>query len=76
MDSATRYLWLFPLHHKTAEAVAAAFFDEAISSVSVLSAIFTDRGGEFTGGHGVSIQGGGYHPPVYLFLPPANGHEV
>jgi len=45
-DSATRYLWLLPIRHKTAEAVAATLFDEVILRVS---AILTDRGGEFLG---------------------------
>jgi len=50
MDSATRYLWLLPIRHKTAEAVAATtLFDEVISRVSVPSTILTDLGGEFTG---------------------------
>jgi len=48
IDSATRYLWLLPIRHKTAEHVAATLFDEVISRVSVLSAILTDQGGEFT----------------------------
>jgi len=47
VDSATHYLWLLPLRHKTAEAVAAALFDEIIYRVSVLSTILTDPGGEF-----------------------------
>jgi len=45
----TRYLWLLPIRHKTAEYVAATLFDEFISRVSVLSAILTDQGGEFMG---------------------------
>jgi len=49
VDSATRYLWLLPIRHKTAEVVAATLFDEVISRVSVPSAILTDRGGEFLG---------------------------
>jgi len=49
IDSATRYLWLLPIRHKTAECVAATLFDEVISRVSVPSAILTDQGGEFTG---------------------------
>jgi len=49
IDSATRYLWLLPIRHKTAETVAATLFDEVISRVSVPSAILTDRGGEFMG---------------------------
>jgi len=47
MDSVTRYLWLLPFHHKTAEALAAALFDEVISRVSVPSAILANRGGKF-----------------------------
>ena len=47
MVSATRYLWLLSLHHKTAEAVAAALFDEVISRVSVPSVILIDRCGGF-----------------------------
>jgi len=39
VDSATCYLWLLSLHHKTTEAVAAALFDEVISRVSVPSTI-------------------------------------
>jgi len=39
VDSATCYLWLLPLHDKTAEAVAAALFDEVTSRVSVPSAM-------------------------------------
>jgi len=38
-----------PQHHKTAEAVAAALFDEVISRVFMPSAILTERGGEFMG---------------------------
>ena len=38
VDSATRYLWLLPIRHKTAEVVAATLFDEVISRVSVDSA--------------------------------------
>jgi len=34
VDSAMHYLWLLPLHHKTAEARAAALFDEVTSRVS------------------------------------------
>jgi len=49
VDSATRYLWLLPIRHKTAECIAATLFDEVISRVSVPSAILTDRGGEFLG---------------------------
>jgi len=44
VDSATRYLWLLPIRHKTAEVVAATLFDEVILRVSVPSAILTDRG--------------------------------
>ena len=42
VDSATRCMWLLPLCHKTAEAVATALFDEVLSRVSVASAILTD----------------------------------
>jgi len=49
VDSPTRYLWLLPICHKTAECVAATLFDEVISRVSVPSAILTDRGVEFLG---------------------------
>jgi len=49
VDAATRYLWLLPIRHKTAECVAATLFDEVISRVSVLSSVLTDRGGEFIG---------------------------
>jgi len=49
VDSATRYLWLLPIRHKTAECVAATLFDEVISRISVPSSILTDQGGEFTG---------------------------
>jgi len=49
VDSATRYLWLLPMHHKTTECVAATLVDEVISRVSVPSSIVTDQGGEFTG---------------------------
>jgi len=49
VDAATRYLWLLPIRHKTAECVAAMLFDEVISRVSVPSSILTDQGGEFTG---------------------------
>ena len=49
VDSATGYLWLLPIRHKTAEVVAAVLFDEIISRVSVPSAILTDSGGEFMG---------------------------
>jgi len=47
IDSATRYLWLLPIRHKTAECVAATLFDEVISRVSVPSTILTDQGSEF-----------------------------
>jgi len=49
VNSATRYLWLLPIRHKTAECVAATLFDEVFSHVSAPSAILTDRGGEFLG---------------------------
>ena len=49
VDAATRYLWLLPIRHKTAECVAATLFDEVISCVSVPSSILADQGGEFTG---------------------------
>jgi len=49
VDSATHYLWLLPIRHKTADIVATTLFDEIISRVSVPSAILTDRGGEFLG---------------------------
>jgi len=44
IDSATRYLWLLPIRHKTAECVAATLFEEVISRVSVPSAILTAQG--------------------------------
>ena len=54
VDSATRYLWLLPLRHKTADAVATALYDDVITRVSVPlailpSAILTDQGGELMG---------------------------
>ena len=49
VDSATHYLWLLPIRHRTAECIAATLFDEVISHVSVPSSILTDQGGEFTG---------------------------
>jgi len=49
VDSATRYLWLLPIRHKTAACVATTLFDEVISRVSIPSAILTDRAGEFLG---------------------------
>jgi len=49
IDSATRYLWLLPICHKTAECVAATLFDDVISRMYVPSAIMTDQGGEFMG---------------------------
>jgi len=49
IHSATHYLCLLPIRHKTAECVAVTLFDEVISRVSVPSAILTDQGGEFTG---------------------------
>jgi len=49
VDSATRYLWLLPLRHKTAGEVAAALCEEVTMRISVPSAILTDQGGEFTG---------------------------
>jgi len=49
IDSATRYLWLLLIRHKTAESVAATLFDEVISRVSVPSAILMDQGGKFMG---------------------------
>jgi len=48
IDSPTRYLWLLHIRHKTAQCVAATLFDEAISRVSVPSAILMDQGCEFT----------------------------
>ena len=48
VDSATRYLWLIPLRRKTADAVAAAIFEQVISKTTVPSALITDRGKEFT----------------------------
>jgi len=36
IDSATCYVWLLPICHKTAECVATTLFDEVISRVSVL----------------------------------------
>jgi len=48
-DSATHYLWLLSLRHKTADSVVATLFDKVISRVSVPSAILTDRGGKFMG---------------------------
>jgi len=47
VDSATHYLWLLPIRHKTAECVAATLFDEIISRVFVPSTILTDQGTEF-----------------------------
>jgi len=47
VDSATHYLWLLPIRHKTVETVAAMLFDEIISRVSVTSGILTDRRREF-----------------------------
>jgi len=49
VDSTTHYLWLLPIHHRTSQILAATLFDEVISRVSVLSALLTDRGGEFMG---------------------------
>jgi len=49
IDSATCYLWLLPLRNKTAESVAATLFGEVIFRMSILSAILTDKGGEFMG---------------------------
>jgi len=49
VDLATRYLWLLPIRHKTADVVAATLFGKIISRVSVPSAILTDRRGEFLG---------------------------
>jgi len=49
VDSATRYLWLRLLRHKTADAVAVALYEDIITRVSVPSAILTDQGREFTG---------------------------
>ena len=60
-------LWLLPLHHKTAEAVAATFFDRVISRVSILSAILMDQGGEFMG----KVM-----ECLYLCLPSTDGCEV
>jgi len=48
IDSATRYLWLIPLRNKTAETVANALYEDVIARTSVLSAILTDLGTEFT----------------------------
>ena len=49
IDSATCYLWLLSIRHKTAESVAVTLFGEVISRVSIPSAILTDQGGEFMG---------------------------
>ena len=49
VDSATRYLWLLPLRHKTADEVANALCEGVIMKVSVPLAILTDQGKEFTG---------------------------
>ena len=49
VDSATPYLQLLHIRHKTVEAVAATLSDEVISRVSVPSAILTERGVEFMG---------------------------
>jgi len=49
VDSATLYLWLLPIRHKTAEVVAARLFDEVIARVSVPSTILTNSRGEFLG---------------------------
>jgi len=46
--AATRYLWLLPICHRTAECVAATLLDEVISRVSVPSTILTDQGSKFT----------------------------
>jgi len=49
VDSATRYLWLLPLRHKTADEVAAVLCEQVILRISCPSAIITDQGNEFTG---------------------------
>ena len=49
VDSATRYLWLIALHHKMANAVALALFDDIIAIVCIPSPTVTDHGTEFNG---------------------------
>jgi len=68
MDSATCCLWLLPIRHKTAGAVAATLSDKVISQVSVPSAILTDRKGELMGGCRVSLQVVGTYPPQNISL--------
>ena len=48
IDSVTRYLWLIPLRNKKAETVANELYEDVIARTSVLSAILTDLGKEFT----------------------------
>jgi len=72
VDSATRYLWLLPICHKTAEAVAAALFDEVISHVLVPSAILTDRGGEFMGEVAECLYKIGDNPSENVCVSPTN----
>jgi len=71
VDSATHYLWLLPLRHKTADEVAAVLCEQVILRVSCLSAIITDQGKEFTGAVvqavcdtlGITrLRTSGYHP--------------
>ena len=38
-----------PLRRKTADAVAAALYDDVFTPVSIPSAVVTDQGGEFGG---------------------------
>jgi len=45
IHSATRYLWLLPIHHKTTECVAATLFDEVIIFSSVCPVCNSDRPG-------------------------------
>jgi len=71
VDSATRYLWLLPLRHKTADEVAAVLCEQVILRVSCPSAIITDQGNEFSGAVvqavcdklGITrLRTSGYHP--------------
>jgi len=48
IDSATRFLWLIPLRRKTADAVAAALYEEIIAKTTIPGDLIMDQGKEFT----------------------------
>ena len=75
VDSATRYLWLLPLRHKTAEAVVVALYDDVITRVTVPSAILLD---EFMGDvmKHLCSRLGITQLRLYFRVPPADRREM